>query len=43
MNRNIYLIGARNPFRINLRGGLGIVTGNRVEVVINRLVCLIRQ
>lgn len=43
MNRNIYLLGARNPLGIDLRGGLGIVTGNRVEVVINRLVCLIRQ
>ena len=43
MNRDVNLLGARNPFGIDLCGDLGIVTGNRVEIAINRLVRLIRQ
>ena len=43
MNRDIYLFRAGNPFGIDLCGGLGIVASDRVEVVINRLVCLVGQ
>lgn len=43
MNRHIYLLRPGDPFGINLCGGLGIVASDRVEVVINRLVCLVRQ
>ena len=43
MNRDVYLLGARNPFGIDLRGRFGIVTGNRVEIAIDGFVGLIRQ
>ena len=43
VDRDVYLLGARNPFGIDLRGGLGIVASDGMEIAIDGLVRLIRQ
>ena len=43
MDRDVYLLGAGNPFGIDLCGSLGIVATYRVEIAIDGFVCLVRQ
>ena len=41
MDRDVYLLRARNPFGIDLCGSLGVVAGYCVEIVIDGLIGLV--